>query len=93
MRTSKYLNKQFGNWICTHVGINNVQGTKSKHPAARNYYYIFSRRTTDGLCDKMVRLNSSDAAKVFRGIKLVEDIAENRKGSTEFTRKISYHFI
>lgn len=93
MRTSKYLNKVFGNWTCTHVGINNVQGVKSKHPAARNYYYIFERRTSDGLADKMVRLNSTEASKVFKGIELVENIVERRVANNKFTRKVSYHFI
>ena len=95
MRTSKYLNKMFGNWKCTYVGIANVQGARSARPGHLNYYYIFERTTSDGLCDKMIRLNSSEASLVYKGVKLVEEIAVERKkeSPTEFTRKLSYHFV
>lgn len=95
MRKSKYLGKQFGNWTCTHVGINNVQGKRAAAPGKINYYYIFERITSDNLAEKLIRLNSSDAAKVYRGELQVEEIAEKRRSQTEekFNRKISYHFV
>ena len=44
MRKSKYLNKTFGNWTCTHVGVARKQpvflaGTKkvSKRPHHQTY--------------------------------------------------------
>ena len=50
MRKSKYLNKTFGNWTCTHVGVARKQpvflaGTRkvSKRPHHQTYYYIFER--------------------------------------------------
>ena len=100
-RTSKYLNKQFGNWTCTHVGISRVQpkktmkGTASKQPGRQTYYYIFERLTSDGAAEKLVRLSHIEAAKVYQGLESVEAIAEERQAhkASEFTTKISYHFI
>jgi hypothetical protein len=100
-RTSKYLNKQFGNWTCTHVGISRVQakrtlsGKPSSQPGRQTYYYIFERVTSDGAAEKLVRLNHVEAAKVYRGELLVEDIADTRqaKGVSQFRSKVSYHFI
>lgn len=102
MRKSKYLNKTFGNWTCTHVGVARKQpvflaGTKkaSKRPHHQTYYYIFERETSDGLAEKLVRLSSKQAAKVYRGELSVEEVADTRqeKGVDTFTDKVSYHFI
>ena len=96
MRTSKYLNKEFDNgWKCIHVGIAKVQGKKAKRPGHCNYYYIFERRTSDNKTDKMIRLNASEAAKVYRGEATVEEFLDKREGSktNRFTRKVSWHFI
>ena len=100
-RTSKYINKTFGNWMCTHVGISRVQpkrthtGRLSKRPGHQTYYYIFERLTSDGKAEKLVRLNAFEAAKVYRGEASVESIARSRQqsGVNEFTSKVSYHFI
>ena len=100
-RTSKYLNKQFGNWTCTHVGIARVQPKKtikgkiSARPGHQTYYYVFERPTSDGLAEKLVRLNAKQAAKVYRGLLSVEDVADLRqsKGIDQFKEKVSYHFI
>lgn len=100
-RTSKYLNKRFGNWTCTHVGISRVQpkktmkGTASKQPGRQTYYYIFERLTSDGAAEKLVRLNHVEAAKVYQGLTSVEAIAKERQArkASEFTTKVSYHFI
>ena len=101
MKTSKYLNKKFGTWTCTHVGISRVQpkrtmdGGKSKRPGHQTYYYIFERLTSDGLAEKLVRLNAFEAARVYRGQASVESIVRAREtsGTTEFKTKVSYHFI
>lgn len=100
-RTSKYLNKQFGNWTCTHVGISRVQpkktmkGKASKQPGRQTYYYIFERLTSDGEAEKLVRLNHFEAAKVYQGLASVEEIAQYRQrcGASDFKHKVSYHFI
>lgn len=100
-RTSKYLNKTFGNWTCTHVGISRVQakrtktGKISKQPGRQTYYYVFERLTSDGIAEKLVRLNHIEAAKVYKGLLTVEAIAEARtaRGVREFKSKVSYHFI
>lgn len=102
MRKSKYLNFKSGNWTCTHVGVSYVQsknykGTKEKtlRPGHQTYYYIFERRTSDGLADKLVRLSSKEAARVYRGEISVEQIAVARQAVSEkkFTKKVSYHFL
>ena len=100
-RTSKYLNKQFGDWTCTHVGISRVQpkktlsGRKSRRPGHQTYYYIFERLTSDSLAEKLVRLNQAQAAKVYRGKLSVEQVANERqsKGVSTFKEKVSYHFL
>ena len=100
-RTSKYLNKQFGDWTCTHVGISRVQpkktlsGRKSRQPSHQTYYYIFERLTSDSLAEKLVRLNQAQAAKVYRGKLSVEQVANERqsKGVSTFKEKVSYHFL
>lgn len=100
-RTSKYINKQFGNWTCTHVGVSYVQskktlkGNKSKRPGHQTYYYIFERKTSDGKAEKLVRLSAMEAAKVYRDEASVESIARSRQqsGVNEFISKVSYHFI
>ena len=94
-RTSKYLFKKFGNWTCTHIGINNVQSKGAKAPYHQNYYYIFERLTSDGKADKMIRLNSTEASKVYRGVVSVEEILNKRESINEsrFARKVSYHFL
>lgn len=94
MRTSKYLNKQFGIWTCVYVGINNVQGKKAKAPGKRNYYYMFERRTSDNKADKIIRLNSTEASKVYSGKQTVEDILDAREAgrTRKFNRKVTYYF-
>lgn len=102
MKKTKYLNQQFGNWTCTHVGVATKtrvfkKGTKirNSYPHHQTYYYIFERPTSDGLAEKLVRLNSSQAAKVYRGELTVEEVADIRqeKGVDTFKSKVSYHFI
>lgn len=100
-RKSKYLFKTFGNWTCTHVGISRVQpkktrkGKVSNQPGRQTYYYIFERPTSDGKAEKLVRLNAGQAAKVYRGVLTVEEVAEARQaaGVATFKDKVSYHFI
>lgn len=102
MRKSKYENFKSGNWTCTHVGVAAVnsafyKGTKERtlYPGHRTYYYIFERRTSDGKCDKMVRLSCREAARVYRGELTVEQISKARqaKSINKFTKKVSYHFL
>ena len=101
-KTSKYLNKTFGNWTCTHVGVAVKTGAFKKGTKVRNsyphhqtYYYIFERPTSDGKAEKLVRLNHAQAAAVYRGELTVEEVAELRQaaGVATFKDKVSYHFI
>lgn len=103
MRKSKYLFKTFDNgWVCTHVGTAvktrvYKKGSRihNEYPHHQTYYYIFERRTSDGQCEKLVRLNCNEAAAVYRGDITVESIADARQRRSErkFTKKVSYHFI
>lgn len=102
MRKSKYENFKSGEWTCTHIGISYVQaknykGTKEKtlRPGHQTYYYIFERRTSDGKADKLIRLSSREAARVYRHEITVEQISEARQAKSEnkFTKKVSYHFL
>ena len=103
---SKYLNKTFGDWKCTHVGVANIQPAytknydengrkiRSKRAGHRSYYYIFERLTSDEKAMKMIRLGYWSAKKVLRGERTVEYFAEkkSRQHSQEFTKKVSYSF-
>lgn len=94
-RTSKYLGKEFGNWICVSMGINNIQGKRAKAPYHQNYYYVFQRKTSDGKAMKSIRLNSTEASKVYKGKVDVETILTRRENSltNSFTRGVTYRFI
>ena len=101
-KTSKYLNKQFGNWTCTHVGVATKTAvfkgktrTRNAYPHHQTYYYIFERKTSDGKAEKLIRLNERQAAAVYRGETTVEAIADERQSrkASEFKTKVSYHFI
>ena len=50
--------------------------------------------TSDGLADKMVRLNASQIRRVLDGWTTVESVAELKKraASRKFTQKVSYSF-
>lgn len=96
MVRSKYLNKAFGPWVCTHVGIAHVQGKRARYAGHQTYYYIFERKTSDNKAEKQIRLSCTQAAKVYRGEITIEDIVAKREQKLKkpsFATKISYHFI
>lgn len=106
MKKSKYLNKTFGNWECTHVGVARVQPVytntvamngrkyKSRRPGHQTYYYVFERLTSDSKAMKMIRLTAAQASKVWKGLQTVEYFAELKeaKRSQKFKEKVSYSF-
>lgn len=94
MKVSKYLGKTFDNWTCTYVGIANIQGAKKKRPGHRNYYYVFERRTSDNLADKIIKLNSAEASKVWKRLISVEELLDKResKRPIKFMRSVTYKF-
>lgn len=94
-KNSKYFMKCFGEWVCTHVDIAYVSGKQMKSYGKRNYYYIFERITKDDKAYKMIRLNSNQASKVYKGIKTVEDYLNIKKKykNNRFKEYISYNFI
>ncbi len=106
MRKSKYLGKQFGDWLCSHVGVARVQPVltrkrgadgkkvRSKRPGHRTYYYIFERLTSDSKAMKMIRLNAAQVRQVLDGTHDVEYFAKKKaaKRSQVFKEKVSYSF-
>ena len=94
MRKSKYVGKKFGNWTCVEMGLAHVCGKRTKVPGARNHYYVFERRTSDGKADKIIRLNSTEAARVYRGEVTVESLADMRqtRRQTSAASKVTYYF-
>jgi hypothetical protein len=104
MRKSNYIGMTSGDWTCTFYGVDYLQPAyKKKRDAAgrrvRNksaghcqYYYVFERRTSDGLADKSVRLTAGQALRVKRGQRTVESIAEKRRSivSPKYVDKVSY---
>jgi hypothetical protein len=107
MNKPKYIGMQSGNWTCTYYGIDYLQPTfkkkrdaitgklvRGKSAGHRQYYYIFERKTSDGLADKIVRLNAYQILKVKKGKCTVEDIANDKrsKNSKKFVDKVSYCF-
>ena len=102
MKKSKYLQTQFGEWTCTHVGIARTQplfykGTKavSRRPYHNTYYYLFERITSDGKAIKQIRLSCKEAAKLYKGQTTVEEIADRRAIKREIgtTKRVNYHNI
>ncbi len=105
MKKSKFYGMKSGDWVCTHVGVADVQPAfcrrrvngkrvRSKSPGSQQYYYIFERLTSDLKAIKMIRLNASQASMVLKGQRTVEDFAEKkeRKRSRAFKEKVSYSF-
>ena len=104
MRNPKYVGMQSGNWICTYYGINYLQpafrkkldinGNRVRNKSAghRQYYYIFERKTSDGIANKFVRLTAYEILKVARGLCTVEDIAIKKKNSTSCVDGVGYRF-
>lgn len=106
MRTSKYLGMQYGDYTCTHVGVDRVQPVykqkrdangkraRSKRPGHRLYYYILERITSDKIANKIIRLNAAQMLKVSKGICTVEDFANKfkQKRSDKHTGRVFYSF-
>ena len=106
MRKSKYLGMKFGDWECTHVGVERVQPAfkekrdpygrrvRNKYPGHQSYYYIFERLTSDQKAMKMIRLNAKQVRQVLDQKYTVEDFALKKEleRSQNFTQKISYSF-
>lgn len=89
-RKSKYVGKKFGRWKCVHIGIN----IATSRYRGINYYYVFERVTHDNKCYKQIRLNSSQACKVYRGLRTVEDYLHSRQAnpSSCYITQIYYRF-
>lgn len=88
-RTSKYLNKQFGNWTCTAIYLAANYCGNTKH----NYYrYQLSRQTSDNKCVKYVTVSASTMTKIDRGLCSVEDVVKTKLKTTGSLNHILYRF-
>jgi hypothetical protein len=103
----KYIGMKSGDWECTFSGIDYVQPAyrkkrdaitgkliRSKSAGHRQYYYMFTRKTSDSIADKYVRLNAYEILKVKKGLCTVEQLADARRAQTSatYTNKVSYCF-
>ena len=99
-RTSKYLGKIYEGWKVVHIGVASVVAKRHKgkgansRPGHQSYYYILERTTSDGACEKQVRLSAAQMCNVARGTFSVEAYSDllNEKKSTKATKKVNYSF-
>jgi hypothetical protein len=101
VRTSKYLGQTYEGWTVTHIGVATVVAKRhkgkglNKRPGHQSYYYLLERKTSDGKCDKQIRLNASQMCRVARGtfsVELYSDYLQDKK-SKKATKKVNYQFI
>ena len=87
-RTSKYLGKTFEGWKVVHIGVASVTAKRHKgkglnsRPGHQSYYYILERTTSDGVCEKQVRLSAkqmSDTAKGMFSVEAYSDLLNEKK--------------
>ena len=99
-RTSKYLGKIYEGWKVVHVGVATVTAKRHKgkglnnRPGHCNYYYLLERMTSDGVCEKQVRLTSKQMSDTAKGAFSVEKYSDylNEKKSNKATKKVNYSF-
>lgn len=93
MKKSKFVGKEFDNgWVCTRCNLAANYGHSTKH---NRYWYAFERRTSDRVFDKWIRVEATDATKIYNGTLLVEDICVKRetKRKNIATHSINYQFV
>jgi len=92
-RQSKFVGKTFDNgWTCT--GINVASCTLRHKNGGPNYWYAFERRTSDGKLDKWIRVEGSDATKIYKGKITVESLCEAIETGKDKKQKhsVNYNF-
>lgn len=90
-RTSKFVGKTFDNgWTCT--GINIAHATLTHKNGGPTYWYAFERKTSDGKCDKWIRVEASVATKIYKGEVLVEDVSAKCEAVKNGVHKVNYNF-
>lgn len=99
-RTSKYVGQVYEGWTVKHIGVAGVTAKRhkgkgqNKTAGHQNYYYLLERTTSDGVCDKQVRLSATQMLKVARGEMSVETYSDllQEKKSKKATKKVNYSF-
>jgi len=94
MRKSKYVGNTYSGWTVTHIGIASVQSKKAKWAFHRNYYYLVERVTSDGKCEKQIRLNGNQMVQLARGTFDIEAYALKLKAKKthKATNRVNYSF-
>lgn len=88
-RTSKFVGYEFDNgWVCT--GINIAHTTLTHRNGGPTYWYAFERRTSDGKFDKWIRVEASDATKIYRGELTVEAVCNKLEANGQ--HYVNYQF-
>jgi len=92
MRKSKFVGKVFDNgWTCTgcNLAANYSHGTKHNR-----YWYAFERATGDSKFDKWIRVEATNATKIYKGLITVESLCEAREAGLDKrpTHSINYNF-
>lgn len=79
MKRSKFVNKEFDNgWVCTgcNLAANYAHGTKHNR-----YWYAFERKLASGGA-QWIRVEATDATKIYKGELAVEAIYTARVNGT-----------
>lgn len=91
-RTSKFVGKEFDNgWVCT--GINVAHCTLAHKNGGPTYWYAFERKTSDGKFDKWIRVEASEATKIYKSELTVEAVCEQHEKLQEGIHKVNYNFV
>ena len=88
-RTSKYLNKQFGNWTCTAIYLAANYCGNTKHNA---YRYQLSRQTSDNKCIKIITVSGPTMLKIANSQCTVEDVVKNKLRVPSNLNRVLYKF-
>lgn len=89
-KTSKFVGKEFDNgWVCTGINVATRYGQTKRHTS---YWYAFERRTSDGKCDKWIRVEASAATKIYKGVLKVEDVCNIYETKNVGMHKVNYNF-
>lgn len=92
-KQSKFVGKEFDNgWVCT--GINVAHCTLKHKNGGPTYWYAFERKTSDGKCDKWIRVEAYEATKIYKGLITVESVCVDRetKKDTKPKHNVNYQF-
>ena len=90
-RRSKYIGVKYGDWT-----VIDKQVAYASKRYNNNYRYILMRPTSDKKANKILIVNSTQMAKIGRGLVTPETLLDNRevnnRKETKFNKYVMYHF-